>query len=114
MTFQRTLSIALLLVCGALCGHADTSLPAKCEAFKPQAFLKYTISEDVAKKIESSSSHGQDVRPGSPKFWVVYSDRADNTTYNGPSTSSGVFGKLDFNEKVRIAKISGDFALVYN
>jgi len=89
-------------------------LPAKCEAFLPQAFLKHTISEDVAKKVESSSSHGQDVRPASPKFWVVYSDRADNTTYSGPSTSSGAFGKLDFNEKVRIAKISGDFALVYN
>ena len=113
MTFQRILTIALLLVSGVLCGHAEATLPPKCEAFLPRAFLKSVISLAEATEIETSSAHGQNVPPVSPKFWVAYSDRCDNVTYNGPDESQGVFGRLDFNEKVRIAKVSGDFALVY-
>lgn len=45
--------------------------------------------------------------------WNAWSDRADNTTYKGPSTSSGVKNHLEFNERVRIAKIENNFALVY-
>ncbi len=113
---MKTFKLFTLVVVASLFSinaNADVALPAKCEAFQPQVFLKHTITEDEAKKVETSSSHGQDVRPSSPKHWIVYSDRSDNVAYNGPSTSSGTCTKLGFNEKVRIAKISGDFALVY-
>lgn len=106
-------SIAAILAMFALSASADVTLPSKCEAFQPSAFLSHTITEATAKKIETSSTHGQEGKTTS-KFWVVYSDRANNATYTTPSTYGTQCDKLDFNEKVRIAKISGDFALVYS
>jgi hypothetical protein len=45
--------------------------------------------------------------------WTVYSDRENNTTYSNPNVYSDVFGKVDFREKLFVAKISNGFALVF-
>lgn len=110
---MKKISLLSLLSVMALWAMADTGLPPKCEAFMPKAFLNKTIKESDAKSVMNTSSHGQDGGSSNLKFWTVWSDRDDNTTYNGPSTSSGKAGSLAFNEQVRIAKVSGDFALVY-
>lgn len=47
------------------------------------------------------------------EYWNVWSDRSHNTTYNGPSESSGKFKELRFNQSLRIADIQKGYALVY-
>lgn len=47
-------------------------------------------------------------------YWNVWSDRSHNTTYNGPSESSGKFTELEFNQSLRIADIQKGYALVYD
>jgi len=95
---------------------ADVTLPVKCEAFRPTLLYKNSVlKESDANKIANSSKYGQDAPPrnGDYKYWVVYSDRQNNTTYVEPSKESAEHVKLDFNEKLRIAKIKNGFALVY-
>lgn len=100
----------LLMACASFAVKAQVELPSKCEVGLPKVFLQNVITDAEAKSVNSSSNYGQSTSSG--KYWIAYSDRADNTTYSGPSSGS-TYGKLDFNEKVRIAKISGNYALVY-
>jgi len=94
---------------------ADVNLGTRCEAFLPASFYSHSvIYKSDAEMVANSSTYGQDEKPsGSKHYWIAYSDREGNTTYNGPSKSSGEYSHLFFNEKVRIAKIENDFALVY-
>ena len=91
--------------------NAQVELPAKCEVCQPKVYLQRVITETEAKSVTSSSNYGQSTQTN--KYWIAYSDRANNTTYSNPSGGS-TYSKLDFNEKVRIAKISGNYALVYS
>lgn len=91
--------------------QAEITLPNTCSASQPKLLLKNTVKTSEIKDLQRSKDWGQSSKAN--KFWTAYSDRENNTTYNGPSSSSGVFGKLDFNESVRIAQIEGDYALVY-
>ena len=95
--------------------QADVSLGNRCEAFLPASFYSSTIIyKDEADAIANSNDYGQNQQPSLGKrYWVAYSDREENTTYNSPSISSGEFSHLRFNETVRIAKIQNGFALVY-
>ncbi len=72
------------------------------------------LTEAQANRLLSTGDYGQADPPaaGYKTYWDAYSDRSDNTTYDAPN-SSVPYAKLSFNEKVRIAKISGDWALVY-
>ncbi len=96
------LSISLVL-------KAQTTLPSRVEASMPNALLKSVIKEAELSQVSSATKWGQNNK--SDKFWVVYSDREHNTTYDSPN--GGKYGELTFNETVRIAKISGGYALVY-
>lgn len=111
--------IIALIVC-ALCAsfaYADITLPPKSEAFLPTALYKgkTVLTEKETNEVLRSKTFGQDAPPKDKdfRFWVAYSDRDQNTTYLGPSTSSGKHSTLEFNEKVRIAKIQDGYALVY-
>ncbi len=87
----------------------------RCDAFLPGSFYSHSvIYKTDADKIAESNDYGQGKQPsGSKRYWIAYSDRDDNTTYQTPSRSGGEFSHLRFNEKVRIAKIQNGFALVY-
>lgn len=98
------------MACASIAVKAQVELPSKCEVGLPKVYLQNVITEAEAKSVNSSSNYGQSSHSG--KYWIAYSDRANNTTYSGPSSGSA-YGKLDFNEKIRIAKISGNYALVY-
>lgn len=93
-----------------------TPLPGKCEAFRPDALYSPILFSDVATSLMKSDDYGQNSSKRNSKskeYWIVYSDRTDNTTYTAPGSSTK-FSSLDFNEKVRIAKISNGYALVYS
>ena len=90
---------------------AAPQLPGNCTASMPKLLLKPTIKEADVNELVSSNNWGQNQK--AEKYWTVYSDRSHNITYNAASTSSGKCDELDFNQAVRIAKIEGDFALVY-
>jgi hypothetical protein len=86
-------------------------LPGNCTAGLPSLLLKKTVKESEVNAMVKSGKWGQMNK--AQKYWVAYSDRSHNTTYNSPSTGGGKCDELDFNEQVRIAKIENDFALVY-
>lgn len=109
---KKTFLFYLFAFMGTLIVQAAPQLPSKVEAFQPSVLNKNIIYEEKdLKPFLRSGNWGQD-KP-TTKYWTVYSDRSSNTTYNGPSTSSGKCDELEFNERVRIAKIEKDFALVY-
>lgn len=89
------------------------SLPDTCEAFYPEVLLTNSVlTEDVANALAKSSDFGQNKPPRNKKYWIVYSDRSNNTTFTAPGGLTP-HAKLDFNQKVRIAKIQNGYALVY-
>ena len=110
--FAIAILLALSLV-GSVC-HAQKplkQLPKKNEVFRPEALLK-PISPELGEALVNG--HGQKVTlEGFVKEpWDVYSDRDDNTTYSTPKDKD-VYSSLRMGEKVRIARLKGDYALVY-
>ena len=105
-------NLFILITCffPVLFTNAQT-LPQEVKVGLPSVLVKNLIKEKDIASINSSNEWGQ--RTKSSLFWVVWSDRSDNTTYKGPSTSSGEKGHLEFREQVRIAEIKNDFAHVY-
>ena len=86
-------------------------LPKDVAVGLPDVLAKAIISEKDVASINTATAWGQS--SATQNYWVVWSDRADNTTYKGPSSSSGKIGQLNFNEQVRIAEIKNDYAHVY-
>lgn len=102
------LSITLL---ACVYGVSQT-LPSLCKVFLPRVLINRTIEYDKVKELGRNNNYGQTGGTTS-KYWDVYSDRSENITYKSPSISSEKAGKLNFNQKVRIAEIQNGFALVY-
>lgn len=105
----------MLSLCSLICyisGHADTNLPARVEAFYPNVLLQRLVYESEINDLIKRGDWGQTNPPREKKHWVAFSDRNNNTTYSSAAVGAP-FGKLDFNEKVIIAKIENGFALVY-
>lgn len=99
-----------LLSLGVCLGVSAQTLPSQCSAYSPKVLNKTTIfNSDVI----NLAKNGYGQNGSTNKYWDVYSDRCNNTTYSGPSTGSGKYSELDFNQKVRIATIKNGFALVY-
>lgn len=109
----ESLACLLLAVLVSFSAMAQTDLPASgVQVFKPAEFKKPLInSKDIA-KVEKSNKWGQN-KSNTNTFWVVYSDRSDNQTYTEPKAGASKFNVLNFNEKVRIARIENGYALVY-
>ena len=63
--------------------------------------------------FERSSDFGQKKEPRDKRFWVVFSDRDDNTTYTAPDGATK-YMSLSLNETLRIAQIKNGYALVYS
>lgn len=106
----NTLSVLLLVTVKLT---AAPRIPDKCEAFRPAALNVILLHEKEALALANSKDFGQSTPPASRTYWVVYSDRENNQTYEGPSTSSAKCTTLNFNEELRIAKIQNGMALVY-
>ena len=89
-------------------------LPSQSKVYLPKVLFKGVLSEEDTSKLAASGNYGQtkSEEPAVKKYWEAYSDRNNNTVYATPDTSTPC-GELEFNEKVRIAEISGKYALVY-
>lgn len=110
---KRITSLALLTVLSGVLLSAQPSLPAKCEVFYPDILQSSAVlSEKDALALERSSDFGQSKTSRNAKFWVVFSDRDENTTYTTPGGSTK-FSSLGFNQQLRIAQIKNGYALVY-
>ena len=103
---------ALFLLSLATQLSAQVSLPAKCEAFKPKVLTEKYLRESDIEKFIKAGDYGQKDAPSEKKYWFAYSDRNDNKLYNAPNGTT--VGSLKFNERIIIAKISGEWALVYD
>lgn len=104
-----------LIVCGMgyTASYAQTAMPPSVQVFQPQILLQKMIFESDVNDLMKSGDWGQSKAPREKKHWVAFSDRAGNTTYTSPSSSSTKFSELGFNDKVIIAKIENGYALVY-
>lgn len=111
---KKVFNILLFLTLFPVLSMAQVTFPSKsCEAFRPKLFLSNAIvQESEILKFMKSRKYGQDEAPNEKKFWYVYSDRSNNKLYD--SSKSRVVGYLDFNERVIILKIEGDWAFVYD
>ena len=114
---KRLFFLAFIISCcfGASAQQITTPLPKKCEAFRPDILYTSMLTDKQVKSLIKSGDYGQrSSRRGAEghEFWIVFSDRADNPTYVAPGSST-VYKKLGFNDKVRIAQIKDDWALVY-
>lgn len=111
---SRTLIIALVSSLAILVQAQTPELPQQVKAKLPGVLAtnKPQMMETLVKEFKSGSGWGQD-RRAKQALWVVYSDRAQNPTYTSPDKSKRL-GELKFGEKVCIAEIKGDMALIYS
>lgn len=111
---KRNVLLILIMLFWGIVAYAQPSLPSKNEVVYPEILQSSVVlSERNADALVNSSDFGQAGSGNNPKFWVVYSDREDNTTYTEPGGSKK-FSSLGFNEQLRIAQIKDGYALVYN
>lgn len=108
---MKKIILFLVALMAILVVQAKPQLPPKVKCFQPALLNKDIIKEKDLKPFLSDGQWGQNNR--TDRYWNVYSDRSNNTTYNDASTSSGKCDELEFNERVRIAEIKNGFALVY-
>lgn len=106
---MKTIKILLLLMCLLpQVVYTQTTLPSKAMG-KPQIFYNEQESwqwENIAK----SHNWGR----LSNNFWQVYIDRQGVKSYKSPSVSSNIMkSNLEFMEPYFVAKIEGDYALLY-
>lgn len=112
---MKRVFLAILCTLQLLPVIAQVQLPAKCEAFLPTRFANaLVLKESIIEKVLQNGKYGQSNRPADCKYWVAYSDRSKNYTYESPNYNSRKYKELSFNERVYIAQIKGEWALVYN
>ena len=110
-----TTAIGLLTWIGAFAAPEWPINNGKVMVTKPKELKRSIIKESELKKFISTGNWGQPAKLDEDKveYWNVWSDRSQNTTFNGPSESSGKYKELKFNQSLRIAKIEKGYALVY-
>lgn len=84
----------------------------KCEVGLPRQLNQVLLKESEMNAFMKSTDYGQNNKMD--RYWNVFSDREGNVTYQSPSVNSPTYSTLKFNEPLRIAKISGRYALVYS
>ena len=94
----------------SVCAQVD--LPSSCSIGRPKLLDANMLKENDVLALYNSHCWGQDRK--TTHYWVAYSDRSHNTTYVSPSVDADEYDELILNEEVRIAKIEGDYALVYS
>ncbi len=108
---KRTLYLLGILLI-PLTTFAQT-LPTKVKVFMPEYIHTPKGSEnweeDIIKKIKTGNFGKQ-----TTTVWYVFSDRENNTTYTTPSENATKYSSLSFTEKVYIADIKNEFALVFS
>ena len=107
---MKRLTVFLFFALGAV-GLIAQTLPNKCLVSKPSVLVTKMLREADIRKLLSSSDYCQS-ESKNKMFWIVYSDRDNNVAYT-TSTGSTQACTLNMNEKLRIAQIENNRALVY-
>ena len=104
----------IIVFAGCLLSASAQQLPSKVKVGKPEILKTdngtYKRS-DLLNEFKPGSKWGQ--RKIANEFWQVWSDRDNNPVYSDASQSKALNRRLAFGERVVIADISGDMALVY-
>lgn len=100
---MKKANILIGLIIATLSCTAQVKLPELCQVGMPRILNSELIKEREIKQFLASPDWGQSQKVD--KYWVVYSNRENNITYNKPSKSSGRFSSLNFKEELRIAKL---------
>lgn len=93
--------------------YAQPKLPDQCEVWLPKSIDKEVINKKDAYTV-ASKPYGQKPVPVEKNYWIVFSDRDNNTTYVEPKSGAASYTTLAFNERLIIASIKNDYALVYS
>lgn len=86
-------------------------LPTQCEVLLPKVLCSNLITEKETNALMETILADGNYTKGNT-YWNAWSDRNNNITYDQPGGQP--WGKLAWNQKVRIARISKGYALVYN
>lgn len=110
---KTILTTMIGLLAAWTCVFAAPQLPSdrKVIVKKPKALTRDIIKKSELDQFVRTGKWGQNDVVG--KYWIVWSDRSHNKTFNGPSESSGQYKELNFNQMLRIADIDKGYALVY-
>lgn len=108
---MKKISVLSIFALSALSFFAQT-LPNKCLVSKPSVLVTKMLREVDVEKLLSSPDYCQS-ESRNKMFWIVYSDRDNNVAYT-TSTGSTPACTLAINEKLRVAKIENNRALVYS
>lgn len=108
---KRMMIAGFCLVCTMVALNAQPKLKGTVSISKP-AILNRDILKESEIRTLTQAPYGQDANKLGGNYWVVFSDRADNTVYSDATGKSPV-GKLKYGEKLRIAEIQSGYALVY-
>ena len=90
---------------------AQPRLGGTVSVAKPAAFDRDILKESDTRSI-LKPPYGQDGRKTGLSYWVVFSDRDNNTTYLKPDGKTP-FGSLSIGEKLWIAEIQDGYAHVF-
>ena len=107
---MKKLSVLSIFALCAFSVFAQT-LPPKCTASKPSVLVTKMLREADVDRLLSSPDYCQS-ESRNKVFWIVYSDRDNNVAYTS-STGTTQSCTLSMNEKLRIAQIENNRALVY-
>lgn len=107
---MKKISVLSIFALSALSFFAQT-LPNKCLVSKPSVLVTKMLREVDVEKLLSSPDYCQS-ESRNKMFWIVYSDRDNNVAYT-TSTGSTPACTLAINERLRIAQIENNRALVY-
>lgn len=109
---RKVLLIAVLILLTETAIMAAPQLSEKVKVAQPAELKRNILKKSDLDVFVKKGKWGQDNVVNN--YWNVWSDRSHNTTYNGPSESSGKYSELEFNQPLRIADIQKGFALVYD
>lgn len=84
-------------------------IPKECTVARPF----YSTIKNTEDGVAMLQKQGYGQSQSTFGYWDVFSDRDNNTTYLSDSYSKP-YSSIGFKERVRIARIKGDFALVYS
>mgnify|MGYP003288577502 FL=1 len=107
---MKKLSVLSIFALCAFSLFAQT-LPNKCMVSKPSVLVTKMLRDADVNRLLSSPDYCQS-ESRNKMFWIVYSDRDNNVAYTS-STGTTQACTLSMNEKLRIAQIENNRALVY-
>ncbi|MCD8387454.1 MAG: hypothetical protein LUD17_11275 [Bacteroidales bacterium] len=113
MLFNISRIIKIGIAMSTLCLSAyatnpnSVELPQIVKVSKPAELSNPIVSREFTDHLLS-----QKLTP-SNKFWLVYSDRKNNTTYSAAHPGAEKYSQLDFAEKVYVADTINGYALVF-